>query len=103
MDFSMIGELNRLRRIQPAWVQKFKSCKRKLASNHHSPLQLQHFHRRQLSQHLPAQLQAFQSRQPQHPRIQVCQVLQGMRRFQTFNEQIHGRAISLGASEAALR
>ena len=50
------------------------SCKRKLASNHHSHLQLQHklqhLHRRQFSQHLLAQLQAFQSRQPQYLRIQ---------------------------------
>ena len=51
------------------------------------------------AQHRLAQLQAFQSRQPQHPGIQICQVLQRMRRFQTLKEQIHGRAISLGASK----
>ena len=79
------------------------SCKRKLAPNHHTHPQLQQLHRRQLGQHLLTRLQAFQSKQPQHPRIQLCQVLQRMRCFQTFKEQIHWRAISLGANEAAQR
>ena len=96
-------KLNRLRRIQPGWLQQWQA-KASLQPPRPStaPLQtpFQHLHRYQLKHHLLPQLHAFQSKQFRYLRIQACQVLQGMCRFQALKEQIHGHAISLGASEA---
>ena len=76
----------------------FSNGRRKLASSLHNHQQLHHRH--QLNRHLRVQLQAFQWKQPQCPKIQACQMFQGMHRFQTLQQQIRGHSTSLGASEA---